>query len=100
MACLACDLRGCWAMPGSAPAVSEAWGDGERFTEEGEEEARGRAGHRDQGASNRGNLGRPQGGRGWGGCGQYPLNLATRELWMTSGGEGEALVVAVGGSSL
>ena len=33
-------------------------------------------------------------------CGQCPLNVATWELWMTSGGEGEALVVAVGGSSL
>ena len=63
-ACSECDLRGCWSVLRSAPAVSEAWGDGEGFTEEGEEEAGGREGHRDQGASNQRNLDRLQGGQG------------------------------------
>lgn len=96
--CSECDLWGCWAVLGSAPEVSEAQGDGEGFTEEGEEEAGGREGHRDQGASNQRNLDRLQGGRG-GECGQCPLNLATWELWMTSGGEGEALVVVWAGAA-
>lgn len=42
MACSECDLRWGWAVLGSAPAVSEGRGDGEGFTEEGEEEAGGR----------------------------------------------------------
>lgn len=81
VACLACvtcvGVLGRKA--GFCPMVSEARGDGEGFTEEGEEEAGGgwaTGTKRHQ----TGNLGRPQEAGGGGGCGQCIPNLATRAV--------------------